>query len=437
MATTTAIALTPAAANVPALDPEQQWLEERRSFIGGSEIYELLNEKQYGRGCSRALGYRKLDITPDYPEQLDEALMKRGHILEPVAAAMYEEETGRKMRRAPSDPITGLPKVQRHPGFPWAGVHVDRIVLTGSGFTEPKDYMVRDTGSAEIKSRGEGPWWRVMKDGLFPGDILQIQHAMFVKNHSWGPFIMVGLFGSMPLKHFDVQRDEGAIDMIKREGEKFASYVWGKEELPPPPFASDDARCKVCAFRMDCRGEELDAAAAKAQKADKAGKKALIQISNLELAQACADRELVKAEIRAITNPEPSKAHPEPGTLDLIEARIDELLKDEKGQPIEAAYVEGYGKVYNSLTAGRSSIATGDLMKFIFDTAEMAKPVAEAADALLAFSEKELTEHLRNILSSSSILAKAVKDMPSVVATKFTKVGSPYRTKKFYPIQAV
>jgi predicted phage-related endonuclease len=302
--------------------PRQRWLAERRSFIGGSEAHELLNQPQYGKGCVRALAYRKLNTPPDYPEQLDEALLERGNILEPVVAAMYEEETGRKLRRGPLD-ADGQPKVERHPEYPFLGVHIDRKVLAGHG-------GVTETGTAEIKTHGEGPFWNILRTGLPPSHNLQIQHGMFIKRHSWGPFIILGVFGGLPLKHFDVQRDQQVCEIIVREGEKFANTVWGRGQLPDFPFASDDQRCKVCAFRMTCRGEELDLAEAAAVNAVKCGKEPLVQISNPNLLQNLRDRELVKQELAATGE-----------LLETIESKIHEQLAD-----CDRAFVSGYGKVY-------------------------------------------------------------------------------------------
>src|SRR5437879_3261145 len=160
------------AALPPTFEPKQQWLEERRQFIGGSEVFQLLNEKQYGKGCVRALAYEKLGYLPDYPEQQDDPVLERGNILEPVVAGLYQEQTGRKLRRPPVG-LGGFPKPRIHPDYPWAGVHADRIVLTGSGGVER-------TGTAEIKTRGEGPYLNLLRQNhLYPADILQIQHGMF------------------------------------------------------------------------------------------------------------------------------------------------------------------------------------------------------------------------------------------------------------------
>jgi YqaJ-like viral recombinase domain len=132
-------------------DLKASWVESRRAFIGGSDAYKLLNEKQYGKGCSRALAYEKLGIEPDFDENdADmEALFRRGNILEPVVAALYKEETGRDIVCGPKDE-NGFPKARISKQYPWAGVHFDRMIRAGSGGVE-------ETGDLEIKTRSEGP----------------------------------------------------------------------------------------------------------------------------------------------------------------------------------------------------------------------------------------------------------------------------------------
>jgi len=418
----------------PPVPPEQAkeaWLAERRTFIGGSDVYKLLNEKQYGQGCVRALAYEKLHIEPDYPEQDDDevrqALFRRGNVMESIAAEFYAEDTGRKLRRPPMDE-NGLPKAKRHPEYPWAAVHADRIVLAGYG-------DVRETGSAEIKSRGMGPWLQMLRSGLFNGDNLQIQHAMFVNNHSWGPFITIGMIpdGTLPLKHFDVPRSEPIIDIIKQAGDKFAETVWVKGELPERPFAGDDERCKVCAWRMACRGEEIDAAAAAALKAEKSGKTPLVQISNNILSQALADRAVLKAQVRAITNPEPTKEFPDPGALELVE----EVIERELGST-EAAMVEGYGKVYYKYQAGRTTAELGKMMEYLKDVSAPAGSLAAWMDGFLSTPVAEHIEEIdKPILAQIITVLKSVEVIPATVSLKYTKTGEPFRALRTYPLKAV
>jgi predicted phage-related endonuclease len=401
--------------NTKTVTPKQQWLEERQSFIGGSEVFELLNEKQYGRGCQRALAYRKLGVPPDYPEQVDDALLERGNLLEPLVAAMYEAETGRRLRRGPLNEY-GLPKPQIHKEFPWAGVHVDRIVLAGHG-------GVHETGTAEIKTHGEGPYLNILRNGLQPGHILQEQWGQWVRGHNWGPFIILGVFGGLPLKHQDIQHNPRADEVFKRDGERFANTVWGKGELPDRPFDGDDQRCKVCAFRMECRGEELDRAEAAAIKAEKNGKVPLVQISNPVLSQSLAKRDEIKREIRALSNPEPSSTFPDPGALDMVEEEIERELGD-----VTAALVDGYGKVYHGTTKGRTTIAREPLAAYLGDIALQAQQIVKAAEIVPDPFKNEI------VAQQTLTLLRSVAELSTTVSSKYTKTGEPYKTLRTYPL---
>ena len=169
------------------VDPKAAWLEGRRKFIGGSEAYKLLNEEQYGQGCSRALAYEKLGAEPDFDDTPDadmEALFKRGNVLEPVVAALYKEETGRES-------ILWAERRNRLP----ESTHAQRVFLGRRSLRShdpcwPAD--VTETGDLEIKTRSEGPFYRMLRTGPFKGDFLQTQWANFVTGHlericgSWG-----------------------------------------------------------------------------------------------------------------------------------------------------------------------------------------------------------------------------------------------------------
>lgn len=304
------------------------WLEERRSFIGGSEMFELFNLPQYGKGCARTLAYRKRGDQPDYADERDEALLRRGNILEPLAATLYEEKTGRKVRR-PAMNEWGLPRVQRHPDYPGVGIHTDRFILAGSA-------DVKDTGDLELKTHGEGPYLGALRRGIAPGYSLQVAASNLVTNHKWGSFAMLGVFGGLPMEFFDIPRDEAIVDDIKRRADGFWSGL-AKGELPERLANADDTRCKVCQFRMTCRGEELDRAAMANVQREKAGKEPLVHIASFELAADLAARDIIKAEIKALTND--SVEHP--GALEVLEEKIMLQLGD-----TQAAFVESYGKVY-------------------------------------------------------------------------------------------
>jgi predicted phage-related endonuclease len=336
-----------AATTLNPQEAKEQWLEGRRKFIGGSEAYQLLSEEQYGKGCARQLAYDKLGIEPDFDDAPDaelEALFRRGNLLEPVIAQAYKEETGRDIINPPKDE-NGMAKARINKEFPWAGVHVDRTIRAGTAGVE-------STGDLEIKSRAEGPFYRMLRTGPFKGDFLQTQWANFVTGHTWSAFVALGVFGSIPIRHYDFARDEAIMEIFKREGEAFANTVWGKGELPDHPIPADDMRCKVCVYRQSCRGEATDTNAVAFLKESKKAKFDLVQIENPDLAQALRDRQLLKAEIKALDNEPEKESEDNPvGAIQLVEQRIRELQVGPDGKRVERAFVLGFGKSYLTPTA--------------------------------------------------------------------------------------
>lgn len=306
-----------------SFDHDDAWRKQRRTYLGSSEVYELLNLPQYGKGCVRALAYGKLGVEPDYPVEVDDALLERGDIMEPIAAGIYEQLTGRKVRRPPMDRDGRHAMVRRHPKYEWAAAATDRLILSGHG-------GVGEVGDLEIKSRGEGAYYRVLRRGPYDGDLLQPQWSMWITGHSWGALAMLGVFGSLPLVHYDVQRDRELQEIFVHKGSEFADAVFGAGKLPDPPFPSSDQRCRVCAYRMTCRGEEIDREEAAALREIKQSAKDLVQIKDPMLATTLSDIELLKRERKAIDN-----------ALELAQEKALERLGE-----TDAGLVYGFGKIY-------------------------------------------------------------------------------------------
>ena len=305
------------------------WLEERRTYIGSSEVFELLNYPQYAKGCARALGYAKLGVTPDFQVEENDALLRRGNILEPIAATIYEELMGRKVRRPAMDGH-GHAEVRRHPIFPWAAAATDRLILAGHG-------GVTEVGDLEIKTRDQGAYHRIIRQGPFYGDVLQPQWSMFVTGHKWASLAVLGIFGGLPMLVVDARRDEEMMQVFQREGEQFADRVFGAGELPDPTFPASDQRCKVCAWRQTCRGQEIDQDELRELRTMSKASRELVQIDEPELAKTLQDIELLRKEKEAADT-----------LLDIAKEHALELLGDR-----EAALVRGFGKVYR-MAASRS-----------------------------------------------------------------------------------
>lgn len=318
------------AANAPNVQEDSRPdAEEMFSCIGGSEAFELLGEKQYERGCARALGYRKLRTPKDVEHVSAEdramrmgAIFSRGHILEDVAAQLFMQATGRAVIRRK--------RLVRHPDHPGAGVHTDRIILAHRILGQNVD-ETRPTGDCEIKTHGEGPFFHILRNGLPPAHNLQLQWSMFCTQHVWGSFVILGVFGGLPLRYFDVERDAALMNIFADAVENFWNTLKAGD-LPPQLPEANDIRCKVCPYRLTCRGEALDPEEYLHLLKDRERKIPLVRIKNEELDEALGDRALILSEKEALEE-----------SLELVMARIRELLGDE-----DAAEVSDRWRIYQT-----------------------------------------------------------------------------------------
>jgi putative phage-type endonuclease len=191
------------------------WLQERKTGIGGSDAAVILGVSPY-----RTLR----DLWLEKTGQLDDKdkptpAMIRGIHLEPVAADLYVERTGRKVRRQP---------MKRHPKYDWMIGNVDRQILAGGD--------VKSTGILEVKCPGLRVMSNVKAHGLPDYMVVQLTWYLAVYGYSWGSFV---LFNSeqWDLIYFDLEADQQLIDTLIARGEEF----WIKYVIPgiePPSEAA-------------------------------------------------------------------------------------------------------------------------------------------------------------------------------------------------------
>ena len=210
-----------------------QTLENRSTYIGGSDLADLLNEEPYG--CARRLWYEKRGVEPDY-EQIVSGAMTRGTRLEDLFAEEYELLSDRKVRRA-----AGV----RDRESPELGGHIDRHIVA---FDE------RGPGVLEIKSLNEWSFRKFRKEGLPTSYIMQLQYYIRRKGWTWGSYL-VGNADSWRFEWFDVALDEGLCDRLDEEARGFYRKVESGEE--PGRLKVGDARCQACGYRTSCQGKQL------------------------------------------------------------------------------------------------------------------------------------------------------------------------------------
>ena len=187
----------------------KEWLEERRKGIGGSDSPAIINVSPFRTATD--VYYDKLGIAPPQPET---PAMARGTALEPIAADLFEKETGYEL---------SIDKANlKHPSYDFITVNTDRKLTDESG----------SEGVLEIKCPGLHVFSKCKREGLPDYYIVQLQHGMGVTGRSWGAFAVFSA-ERWELLHFRVERDDDLIGFIFEADVRF----WKENIIPkvPPP----------------------------------------------------------------------------------------------------------------------------------------------------------------------------------------------------------
>lgn len=212
----------------------EQFLKERLTGLGGSDIHHLFNAEPYG--CARKLWYEKTEQTPDYPVVASN-VMKRGNKLEQLIRDEYVEVSGRKIRR--------VNRMITNTKIPWAMCHLDAEIVAVDD---------RGTGILECKSVGRPMYYKVRDEGIPDSWIFQMQHYLLTTGRKWGSYAILWA-DNWEFIHFDIELDRELEHSILEAGESF----WRMVQNGPAPERLDakDKRCTNCEFRNTCQGEKL------------------------------------------------------------------------------------------------------------------------------------------------------------------------------------
>jgi putative phage-type endonuclease len=179
----------------------------KRFGIGGSDTPTILGQNPYQTPLElweQKTGRRgDQEITP---------AMQRGTVLEPVAAEIYAQKTGRKLRRVNT--------LLRHADHEWLTGNIDREIVNDD----------RGPGVLEIKCPGLNVFGKAKREGLPAAYNLQLAHYLAVSRRKWGAFAVFNA-EKWELIFFDVDRDEGLIDIIIAQDAAFYQCVL--DDTPP------------------------------------------------------------------------------------------------------------------------------------------------------------------------------------------------------------
>ena len=187
----------------------EEWLEQRRKSIGGSDASAIIGMNTY---CSPyTVWAEKLGKLP--PKEDNEA-MRLGRDLEEYVAKRFTEETGKKLRKENNILI--------NPKYPFAHANVDRMVVG-----EDAGFEAKTTTVMNLKK---------FKNGEYPENYYCqcIHYLMVTGAKRW--YLGVLILGS-GFKWFVIERDEGEIEALAKSEEAFWKYV--EKETPPVADGSE------------------------------------------------------------------------------------------------------------------------------------------------------------------------------------------------------
>lgn len=192
----------------------EEWLENRRKGIGGSDIGAICGVNPWKSPMSVYL-----DKIGELPPVEENDAMHFGTLLEPIVAEEYKRRTGYMVQRRNF--------MYQHPDYPWALANVDRIILNKE----------RGHGILEVKTASEyhAKDWA---DGIVPDQyILQLQWYLWITGFTWGAFaVLVG--GNKFFSH-EMERNDNIIGYMVEAAKKFWHGV--QNRIPPEIDGSDDS----------------------------------------------------------------------------------------------------------------------------------------------------------------------------------------------------
>lgn len=212
-----------------------EWLEVRKHGIGSSDAAAAVGLSPYKSQLELWMEKSGRDTDLPKPDPTDTtAPVYWGTLLEPIVAASYTQQTGRRVRKVNA--------VLQHPDRPWMLANIDREVIGAS-----------DVQILECKTAGEfgARHWR---DGVPEYVQLQVQHQLAVTGKHAAD-VAVLLCGQQ-LKVHRIERDDELIAKLMLLQERFWHDV--TTDTPPPVDGSDSSATALQYLYPRDSGERLD-----------------------------------------------------------------------------------------------------------------------------------------------------------------------------------
>lgn len=205
-----------------------EWLALRSKYIGGSDAAAVVG---LNANCTPfSLWMEKTGQQPPFEGNL---ATKTGTFLEPFVAQLFEEQTGKKVRRENASLFNS--------DYPWAIANVDRMVVG-----EDAGLEIKTTSALSTKK---------FRNGDYPANYYcQCMHYLAVTGKS--KWYLAVLIGNFDFRIYEIERDESEIAALMAAEKDF----WENHVVPkiaPPPDGQEPTDESLRILYPESNGETM------------------------------------------------------------------------------------------------------------------------------------------------------------------------------------
>lgn len=223
------------------------WLKQRQSGIGGSEIAAIVGLNQY----KTPMQIWESKVNPVQDEETSQPAYW-GTVLEDVVAKEYELRTGNKVQR--------LTKQMRHPDFNFAIANIDRAIVNPeiSGNVRFKDGKITTDRILECKTANGfsvKQWGDIGSDQVPDSYLIQCQWYLGVTGASICDLAV--LIGGQDFRIYTILRDDDLINDLLQQGAAFWELVQNKIEPDPINYPEAVKKWAISDSSLSVQADDL------------------------------------------------------------------------------------------------------------------------------------------------------------------------------------
>ena len=208
----------------------EEWLAIRHKYIGGSDAGAVIGMNPYK--SSYTLWAEKTGKIPEFDGNIT---TKVGTYLEELVAQMFEEETGKKVRRKNRTMVNDI--------YPFACANVDRLVVGEKALLE-----IKTTNSIPLMKKLRG------SDEFPDAYYAQVVHYLAVTGLEKA--YLAVLINCREFKVYELNRDQAEIDALMNAESEFWKLV--ESDTPPVVDGSDSTSETITTLYPESNDDRVD-----------------------------------------------------------------------------------------------------------------------------------------------------------------------------------